>query len=487
MKKVILISFVLLALVLSGCTQPPANTIENTETGDGDTPTTGYGTLVLNMTDAKIEGLKVLNVTVSGVEVHMADAAEDSWVTFSSEKKTFDLMQLHGVSELIGEKELEEGQYTQIRLSVTKAELELEDGNKAEVEVPSEKIKVVREFTIGDNQTTELTIDFDPESVKLAGDKYKMTPVLKLLNFSEFRERQEEIENGEEEEEEVPEEQEGTEETGDENAETSEPEGETGNLAVYLKDKPISGEEVETLNITFSSLEAHKTGGEWFSIVEEEKTFDLLKLTDVKALWGDNEIEAGMYTMLRLNVVKATLTLVDSNEEIEVEVPSGKLRFNHNFTIDGNETTELLIDFLVDKSLNKTGNGEWKLKPVVSIITLKEPEEVPEELCGNSEVDENETCANCPADVVCIEGTICVEGQCVVGLCGNGVVDENETCTSCPADVTCAAGTECSEGVCIEINLCGNGILDASEICDSNGNLGCDENTMCATDCSVCE
>jgi hypothetical protein len=490
LKKIVIISLFLLAVLLSGCTQP----VDGGDGGEGP-PSTGYGTLVLKITDAPVEGLKALNVTVSGIEVHQTGA---TWVSFSEEEQTFDLMQLQGVADLLGEKELEAGQYTQIRLMVVKADLEFEDGNTAEVTVPSEKVKVVRPFSIDANEETELTIDFKPESVKKAGNKYIMTPVLKLLTPAEFQEHKRQIEREREQEQEGEgngqggQEQEGAEETNGEE-ELAVPEGIPGNLAIYFTDKVT--DEIETLNVTFSSLDVHKTGGKWFSISNEEKTFDLLQLAGVQELFDQNGLEAGHYTMIRLDINKATLTLRNpdtnnpdgNNEEIEVTIPSNRLRFNHQFTVGAGETTELLVDFIVEKSVVKTGQGKWKLKPVVKIITLNEPE-APEELCGNGEVDVNETCASCPEDAGCEEGSECIDGACIEPvLCGNGVVDADEDCESCPEDVTCEDGAECVAGICVEINLCGNGVVDTNEACDVNGSIGCDVNTTCNLDCTACE
>ncbi|MFH1240386.1 MAG: DUF4382 domain-containing protein [Candidatus Diapherotrites archaeon] len=336
-------------------------------------------------------------------------------------------------------------------------------------------------------------------------------------------------------------EQEATEETAEEASEESvAPEGTTGNLAIYLKDLPT--DEIETLNITFSKLEAHKTGGEWFTISEEEQTFDLLQLQDVSTLFGENILETGHYTMLRLDIVKATLTLKEDTanleapndngnsgngnngnsgteedttteeieettpEEIEVTIPSNTLRFNHGFYVGEGETTELLIDFLVDKSLMQTGNGDWKLKPVIKLLTLKEPnqeenqeqnqeenqgedqqnqeenqEENQEGLCGNSEIDENENCSTCPDDVICEEGFECSDGACTeINLCGNSEIDDGEDCSTCAEDVTCEEGYECTEGTCTEITLCGNGTVDTGEDCETCiEDVPCSEGLQC--------
>jgi len=199
MKKVLFIGLIFAILFFAGCTGP----LE-------PMPLEKTGKLSLSITDKKVVGLEKLNVTISSVEVHavlreqglIADensdenagenGAENSgWILFSSEERTFDLMALdstQGLKELLGEKELSAGKYTQIRLMVKEVKAVI-NGEEVNVEVPSEKLKIVSNFEIKENQTTELIIDFSPESVIQSGNGYKLKPVIKLLTEKEFKER----------------------------------------------------------------------------------------------------------------------------------------------------------------------------------------------------------------------------------------------------------------------------------------------------------
>jgi PKD repeat protein len=108
----------------------------------------------------------------------------------------------------------------------------------------------------------------------------------------------------------------------------------------------------------------------WLTIVNESQTFDLIALQNVSALLGEQNLTAGKYTQIRLTVESANITINRSGqrEEQTLKIPSSKIKLIHPFTITKNETTVLTLDFLVDKSIHETGNGQFMLKPTIKII-----------------------------------------------------------------------------------------------------------------------
>jgi len=156
------------------------------------------GTLVLKITD-KIEltNITSIDITISKVEVHKAGAGEKvnetnetietnetttaGWETIVEESKTFDLIEITGIEEFLGEKTLPTGKYTQIRLEVTDAKITVED-TENDLKIPSKKFKLIHPFDIEANKTTTLVLDFDAsESVVKAGQKYILKPVVKII------------------------------------------------------------------------------------------------------------------------------------------------------------------------------------------------------------------------------------------------------------------------------------------------------------------
>ena len=186
MKKIILASLFLLTIVfIAGCG-----------------PTTGTGQLVLQITDQPSQlNIEKALITISEVQVHLAGEDEEvmeesgnetnetmmeesqaGWFTVVEEEQTFDLIQIKDVTEFLGTADLQTGKYTQIRLNVDKALVTI-DGIEYDLTTPSSKIKLTKSFTIEDNQTITLTLDFDAqESIHSAGkDKYILRPTIKVI------------------------------------------------------------------------------------------------------------------------------------------------------------------------------------------------------------------------------------------------------------------------------------------------------------------
>jgi hypothetical protein len=98
------------------------------------------------------------------------------------EQQTYDLIELQNVTEDLGIKNLSAGLYTQIRLTVDRALVTI-DGLEYELNISSNKVKLITPFEIVTNETTVLTLDYDVhESVHETGnDKYIMNPTIKVI------------------------------------------------------------------------------------------------------------------------------------------------------------------------------------------------------------------------------------------------------------------------------------------------------------------
>ena len=170
-------------------TPTPAITISapKPEEGDGKAPEemTGTGTFVLHVTDqpSAIDDFDILNVTVSEVRLHKTAEAGNNgttnetgeWITLEPSNRTFDLTKLQdGNRTTIVNESVETGKYTQVRLIVESAN-GIANGSMVNVTVPGGMLKIVKPFTIMENQT--VTFIFDINVVK-AGKKYNLVPVI---------------------------------------------------------------------------------------------------------------------------------------------------------------------------------------------------------------------------------------------------------------------------------------------------------------------
>lgn len=156
---------------------------------------TKTGLLVMKITDARPPAnIDAINLTISKIEIHKADADEaidnetnvteenvsetSGWIIFSDETQTFDLLQLQGITDILGNKTLEVGKYTQIRLTVESV-MVIEGGNVIhDAIVPSNKVKIIKPFEIKENQTTTIVLDFEADKfvVVTGAGKYLVKP-----------------------------------------------------------------------------------------------------------------------------------------------------------------------------------------------------------------------------------------------------------------------------------------------------------------------
>jgi len=155
---------------------------------------TGGGTLKLYLTDAPAVFSKV-DITFTEISVKVKDDTEDTWITVSDQEQTFDLLSLTGgLTALLGEETLEPGEYGQIRLLITAAEVFIVEGEgddaidvRYTLQIPSGSasgLKIGKGFTIEEGELLELVIDFDAaRSIHKLGnnDVYQLKPVLRLV------------------------------------------------------------------------------------------------------------------------------------------------------------------------------------------------------------------------------------------------------------------------------------------------------------------
>jgi hypothetical protein len=54
-----------------------------------------------------------------------------------------------------------------------------------------------------------------------------------------------------------------------------------------------------------------------------------------------------------------------------VDVPSGVVKLVHQFEVASAATTTILLDFDGDKSIHQTGNGAYKMQPVIKVVSVQ--------------------------------------------------------------------------------------------------------------------
>ncbi|MEM7825661.1 MAG: DUF4382 domain-containing protein [Candidatus Aenigmatarchaeota archaeon] len=133
--------------------------------------------------------------------------------------------------------------------------------------------------------------------------------------------------------------------------------------------RALGDEQINTSTDEMSSIESNETQeAGWFVVVDETQTVDLLQFTNVSKILGQNDLDPGKYTQIRLKIDSGSVTI--DNVTYDLIVPSKVLKLNRGFFLEEGTTLKLTLDFNVEKSLVRS-NNMFKLKPVVAIISEK--------------------------------------------------------------------------------------------------------------------
>lgn len=169
-----------------------------------------------------------------------------------------------------------------------------------------------------------------------------------------------------------------------------------GTLAIRLTDSPFS--EAKALLVTFSDVSVHRADpGDWTTLpfsAGSSRTCDLKQLTGATDVLGVGALAAGKYTQIRLTVTSAALYFdhaaasgpcapviaAPAGTSASVEVPSGEVKLNREFTVASAGTT-MLLDFDGDQSVHQTGSGNGRgngntntkyiMNPVIRIVSVQ--------------------------------------------------------------------------------------------------------------------
>jgi plastocyanin len=153
---------------------------------EGQTPEELNGTLcgINCLGEFNVTGCKVVDNACTEVyagENDSANVEESAWVAVLNESKTYDLMQLTGVEELVSSANIESGEYNIVRLYISDVKVTL-NGEEKTAKLPSGKIDINIAFTIAANKTHLVSFDFNlNDSLHITGDgQIIMAPVIKV-------------------------------------------------------------------------------------------------------------------------------------------------------------------------------------------------------------------------------------------------------------------------------------------------------------------
>ena len=139
-------------------------------------------------------------------------------------------------------------------------------------------------------------------------------------------------------------------------------------VVVRLTDAPG---DYDAVNIDIQEVEVNTNGG-WRSLDIIPGVYNLLELTNgLDTLMGSVDVPEGEISQIRL-VLGDDNSIQVNGEVFDLSTPSAQqsgLKLNVHTELLGGITYTFLLDFDAARSIVKTGNGSYKLKPVIRVIT----------------------------------------------------------------------------------------------------------------------
>lgn len=150
-------------------------------------------------------------------------------------------------------------------------------------------------------------------------------------------------------------------------------------LQLFVTDAPV---DAEAINVVISSIEVHSDSGGWVTVKQYTPPLTI-NLMDFQAkfefdgdpstlpsfLLMDAPLAVGHYTMVRLHVDSVEVVVAGQPYSVDISnVAQTGIKLNHEFDVAPGGAVALLLDFNGKKSVIETGNGVYKLQPVIAMV-----------------------------------------------------------------------------------------------------------------------
>lgn len=144
-----------------------------------------------------------------------------------------------------------------------------------------------------------------------------------------------------------------------------------GELVVNMTDSPGN---YLNLDVEISRVEIMNENGDWFTLNENARTYNIISLTNGEqaTIASQSELDAGIYTQLRLSfgansnlgvAAGNSVLSYDMNVESQVDIPV-------SIEVNASNSSEILLDFHAAKSV-VNNLGQYLLEPVITWIEDK--------------------------------------------------------------------------------------------------------------------
>lgn len=127
---------------------------------------------------------------------------------------------------------------------------------------------------------------------------------------------------------------------------------------LVLKVSDSLSRNISKLMVAIDLIEARRQAlgnATWITVLQAERTFDLIRIKDVTAFLAEAKVPVGNYTTLRIHIKSATATI--DGRELALRVPAEAIKLPTQFLIKEGKTTSLIIDLRYDEASVKVAGS----------------------------------------------------------------------------------------------------------------------------------
>lgn len=139
-----------------------------------------------------------------------------------------------------------------------------------------------------------------------------------------------------------------------------------GNFVFMVSDEVNAIEDFSTVDVTIEKVRLLLTGEQegWVEFTPSTQEFNLAALPGdtTQELWRGN-VPIGEYTRVVIEVSQVTGVLKETNETIEIKLPSNKLQLKIPFNVSADSVTSFTFDLTVVNTGNAQDGAKYLLKP----------------------------------------------------------------------------------------------------------------------------
>ena len=152
------------------------------------------------------------------------------------------------------------------------------------------------------------------------------------------------------------------------NRNTSAPQN-SGKIIFSITDAAASMNGVTSVQMTASNVQLHSTAQGWVSVPGGPKQYDLLALnaSGKVVFQASADVAADTYNQIRMHI--DNVTVVKNGVSTQATLPMQDMTVNGNVVVRSGGTASVKTDFLADKSLHLTSQGQFIFAPVVTLET----------------------------------------------------------------------------------------------------------------------